>query len=75
MLDLSNEIFYDILPQGASDLEELKFKTSQKGFFLRKMECLDNQALLVLMHLVIKHHAIPHFQPFTSGIWHGSTFK
>ena len=75
MLDLSNEIFYDILPQGASDLEELKFKTSKKGFFIRKMECLDNQALLVLMHLVIKRHIIPHLQQLTSGILQGSTFK
>jgi len=62
--DLSNEVMYDILPQGKIDLTEVSsFKNFQKVCFYEakwKLECLNFQVLVVLKPLEVKRRTAPH---------------
>ena len=80
MRDLSNEVLYDILSQGASELPEVQVKNSQKICLSSKVESLNLQFVAVLMPLEIKRHKVPHLKALTRSIQgrighgYGSTF-
>ena len=62
---LSNEVLYDILPQGASELSEFSVKSL---LLLSKVESLNLQVVAVLMPLEIKRHTVPHLKGLNSGL-------
>ena len=67
--ELSNEVLYASLPQGASKLQEVK--DLDLCTLLNKRGVFGNfqlQLLAVLMPFQIKHHTVPHLKGLNSGI-------
>ena len=69
VLELSNEVLYDILPQGASEPPEFLIQKFPKSLLLlSKVESPNLQVVAVLMPLEIKCHAVPHLKGLNSGL-------
>ena len=63
-----------------SELPEVKAKMSKKVSFQQsKMESLNIQVFVVLLHLEVKQHTVPHLKALTSSLehsnGHGNTFE
>ena len=66
--DLSNEVLYDVLSQGASKLPEVKYLDMCN--LLHKRDFFWNlllRPLVILMLLLVKHHTVPHLKGLTTS--------